>query len=386
MVYDVIVVGLGPAGATAAYELSRVGITVLAIEKEKLPRYKPCAGGLSLKVENVLSFPDWRDLIENTVYDLILSYKGEDTQRFHSARPLAYLVSRAQFDFYLAEKAKGAGAEIAQQERVIEIKEDSEAVEITTDKQTYQARYGISADGATSLLARTIYSSKNAHQRKSWVGLTAELQADMNKELESAVYIYFGSILLGYSWIFPKEERYVAGIVGLQKKMKQPRQVFTQFIDQQPMLKNTKLNKVFAHLVPIYQEHNELRYGSRILLAGDAAGLVDPFLGEGIYYALRSGQLAAQTIQKALTAQVQTLEEYEQRITVEIGKELHIAQWISNAVYRVPAVSYHLFKAEPMFFEIYRDVLAGEKRYSDLYAAVKTKVTSLFNAVPSPKS
>ena len=108
--YDVIVVGTGPAGATLAYELSSQGIAVLLLDKEKLPRYKTCAGGLTIKAAKLLSF-DISPVVESTINGLRFSYKfGHQGTRLCD-RPLIYTVMREKFDYFLVEKARDAGAE-----------------------------------------------------------------------------------------------------------------------------------------------------------------------------------------------------------------------------------------------------------------------------------
>ncbi|MFB3896758.1 MAG: NAD(P)/FAD-dependent oxidoreductase [bacterium] len=388
MMYDVIVIGLGPAGATAAYTLSKAGLQVLALEKQGLPRYKPCGGGITPKIKKILSFPDWEPLIENTIYDLILSFKGKDTQRFHAKQPLAYLISRDKFDFYLVEKALHAGTQIHASEPVIGISMKSDSIEIKTEKQTYLTKYLIGADGAPSFTAHTA-STTQKPKPIYWTGLTSEVNATLKKELEApidhAIYIYFGNIPSGYGWIFPKQNRYAIGIAGYQHKLKQPQRVFTRFLESQSMLEHIQLNKPAAHLIPVYQSNSPKLLDNRILLVGDAAGLVDPYLGEGIYYAIRSGQIAGQTIQDAITNNSPDLSAYTETIRTEFDEQFRIAQLICDAVYRVPAFSYHFFKSNPGFFDTYCRVLSGETGYTDLYTTAKLKVNAMFNFMQSQK-
>ncbi|MEK7268103.1 MAG: FAD-dependent monooxygenase, partial [Nitrospirota bacterium] len=130
--YDVLVVGMGPAGATAAYELSRAGMSVLALEKQMHPRYKVCGGGLSVRIDQILE-SDFKAVVEHTVYGIQFTYGGEEPFLIESPRPIAYMVMRDRFDHLLVEKARRAGAEVHEDERAVGFLQLPEGVEVITD-------------------------------------------------------------------------------------------------------------------------------------------------------------------------------------------------------------------------------------------------------------
>jgi flavin-dependent dehydrogenase len=109
--YDAIVVGLGPAGATAAYELSRAGLSVLAIDKHTHPRYKVCGGGLSVRIEQLLD-PAFKSVVEHTIFGIQFSYRGRDAVFIESPNPIAFMVMRDRFDHHLVQQARRVGTDI----------------------------------------------------------------------------------------------------------------------------------------------------------------------------------------------------------------------------------------------------------------------------------
>ena len=145
MTYDVIIAGLGPGGATAAYELALKGLNVLAFDKEKFPRYKPCGGCLSLKAEKILPF-DFKAVVEDTAYGAVFTFKSKRPVPIISQRPIGYNVSRDKFDNLLKEKASEAGAVVREGEKVLDIEECNDYVNIKTSGGSYKTKIFIITD------------------------------------------------------------------------------------------------------------------------------------------------------------------------------------------------------------------------------------------------
>ena len=144
--YDALVVGLGPAGATAAYDLSRAGLSVLAIDKHTHPRYKVCGGGLSVRIEQLLD-PGFKSVVEETIFGFQFLYRGEKSITIESPSPIAYMVMRDRFDHHLVQQARYVGTEIHQGEQSQSFRHLPDGVEMTTDRGCYHAKVLIGADG-----------------------------------------------------------------------------------------------------------------------------------------------------------------------------------------------------------------------------------------------
>ncbi|MCX9014526.1 MAG: geranylgeranyl reductase family protein [Candidatus Methanoperedens sp.] len=370
MKYDIIVAGLGPAGATAAYELSKKGFKVLALEKQKHPRYKPCGGGLTAKIENILE-PDFKSVVERTIYKVNFTFRGSGDTHIKSDHPVVYMVMRDVFDNFLVEKARASGAEIHEQEKVTHVEETKDNVLVTTEKNTYSASLLIGADGVNGIVARSVGLKP---KKKTAVLIEGEVnvkETAFNKLCDEILFD-FGSVPYGYGWIFPKANHLSLGVGGLKKKIKNPGPYYSEFLLNKNLLNEIESEHKFGYTVPLFNGRSKIT-SLRTMLAGDAAALVDSFLGEGIYYAVRSGQIAAEVSQEILNGN-NTIASYEERIAQEIFSELHYARKIDMVFYSFPKIGYNLLKKHPDFYEQIFDVVSGKAGYKQLWNKMKRKV------------
>ena len=149
--HDVIVVGAGPAGATLAYELGKRGIGVLVLEKEKLPRYKCCAGGVTSKAAKLLDF-DISEVAEDVIYEVSFTFNLGSSYLGQHSQPLMYTVMRDEFDYFLVMRAQQLGAVLMDGQKVTQIQVSGDWVEISTADNIFRSRLVVGADGALSLI------------------------------------------------------------------------------------------------------------------------------------------------------------------------------------------------------------------------------------------
>jgi geranylgeranyl reductase family protein len=367
---DAIVVGAGPGGATAAREAARRGLRVALFEQKTLPRYKPCGGCLSLKIDRILDL-DLRPVVERTVSGAIFTFEGLDELHVRSPLPVAYMVMRDRFDHFLTEHARQAGAEVHEAERVLSASESAEGVRITTGRGVHEARYLVGADGANGVVARSVGL---APRRRVAVCVEAEVATapTISATPGDEVRIELGAIPFGYGWVFPKGDHLSIGVGGLRDKIGNPRALYDEFLVDQDLVDAITEERRRGYIIPVFAGGREAIAGQRALLVGDAAALVDPFLGEGVYYAIRSGQLAALTIGEALAGREAGLASYPELIDGEIYREFRPARSLAFFLYAFPRAGYEILKRRGAFVERYFEVLRGEASYADLWRDLRS--------------
>lgn len=378
--YDVLVVGMGPAGATAAYELSRAGMSVLGLEKQMHPRYKVCGGGLSVRIDQILE-SDFKAVVEHTVYGIQFTYGGEEPFLIESPRPIAYMVMRDRFDHLLVEKARRAGAEVHEDERAVGFLQLPEGVEVITDRGRYRTKVLIGADGANSIVAQRLFPTRRLRRMPTLESEIGIGQAPVYPG-EGKILIDLGATACGYAWIFPKKERLSIGVAEFRGKAASPKGVFDRFVRDEKGLASMDVPQPVGHPLPLYSSGGGMApvglVRHRALLVGDAGHLVDPLFGEGIYYAVRSGQIAAASVLGSFRDQRRTLLDYELAVTREIYAEFRIASRVARIVYTFPRLCHRLMHRYQEVINLYYDVLRGRETYQTFFLKAKGVVKASF--------
>jgi geranylgeranyl reductase family protein len=374
--YDVIVVGGGPAGSTAALDLARGGWRVLLLEKDRLPRVKTCAGGLPRKSLAALGV-DTSEVHEAHIQRALVTYRARQPIEMTFDRPLGSTVMRANFDYKLAQAAVGAGVTLVEKSRVRQVSQTEYEVSVTTDRQVYRGRYLIGADSVNSTVAPALGLMPN---RRAAIAFEAELPVSPENlaRYRDTLVFDFGGVPYGYAWIFAKSDHLSVGAAVFHDQGdKRIRQHVIDYAVRAGLLApGQPLDcPCKGHPIPLGDGARTLHAG-RTLLAGDAAGLADPFLGEGIYYAIRSGQLAAQALHQALSPPPQhwgdggaasPLALYTETVNREMIADFAYARRFATWCYRLPRVAHWMFATRPRLRAALARTLEGESTWEELW-------------------
>ncbi len=370
--YDAIVVGLGPAGSTAAYEIARAGRAVLGLDRHRFPRYKVCGGAISARVDALLGGAH-RDTIEHTASAMTFRYCGQEAFTVGGGEPVVSCVMRDRFDAALVERAARAGACLHYDESAVSIAETPDGVQVVTPSATYRSRFLVGADGANSRVAKLL----NPAQSRSAYGLEAEIPMRGGAR---DVILEMGAVAGGYGWIFPKQGGMSIGIGGFRAADPQPKAAFDRFAALHSELRDTTGVAPVGCPIPVYAPGGRAAAG-RIGLVGDAARLVDPFFGEGIYYGILSGRRLGQTVVAQLDGGGADLGAYARWVEAHLAPEFAVADRLASIAYSYPRMWYEAMRAHPDVIGWFYDVLRGAITFQTLWARLRRNALRLAPAV-----
>jgi len=359
--YDCIIVGAGPAGGSAAYHLAKKGRSVLILEKESLPRYKPCGGGVSPQVAEWFDF-DFSPVISLKVSSLRFTWKMGDPvdANLENTEPI-WLVRRDHFDHFLVQKAQEQGAELRDKTEVKGIQWQGDRWQVNTADGAVEGRYLVAADGAKGMMANWL----GFKDRKRRLAGALEAEASAHITGPQAVHFEFGMVKNGYIWNFPKADGYSIGI-GTFRGGDQ-KQDFKAILAEYATLFgiDMKTTQQYGHPLCLWDGNQKL-HTQNALLVGESACVVDPMTAEGIRPSMFTGVKAAEAIDGAIAGNANALEEYTNIINTEWGEDMAWAQRLASVFYRVPGVAYKVGIKRPSASEKMAKVLCGELRYADV--------------------
>jgi geranylgeranyl reductase family protein len=368
---QVIVIGAGPAGATLAFELANRGIRTLVLERKILPRYKCCAGGLTVKAAQLLGI-DIDNLIEDVIYRAMVTFRGNNPFYGSSAVPFMYTVRRETFDHALVQRAQEAGAEVLQGVAARAIRITDLGVEVATAAGSFRSEFLVGADGPRSQVrkAMDIDVIKN---KALIVGLQTDVRVTQ-KELarwKSQIGIDIGRIRGGYGWVFPKSDHLSIGVGALADKARGLKNILAQYRDSLKLGQHTVL-RANAGLLPACIDTPVVSQ-DRAILIGDAAGLADPLSGEGLHNAILSARLGAAAIDRALNNSGVLQDDYRNALAVAIIPQMKIAHVFSKVLAQLPGQLFRVLNKNERIWPAWCHMLCGEIDY----ITIKNKIRSL---------
>ncbi|MFJ2055644.1 geranylgeranyl reductase family protein [Streptomyces sp. NPDC087908] len=295
-VWDVVVVGAGPGGASAAYAAAVAGRRVLLLEKSELPRYKTCGGGIIGPSRDCLP-PGFELPLQDRVHAVTFSLDGRFARTRRSRKMLFGLINRPEFDAQLVEHAQKAGAELRTGVTVTRVEQHGPAVPdrrtvavVLADGETVLARAVVGADGSASRIGAHV----GVKLGQVDLGLEAEIPVppSVAEDWKGRVLIDWGPMPGSYGWVFPKGDTLTVGVISARGEGAATKRYMEDFVARlglagfEPTISS-------GHLTRCRTDDSPLSRG-RVLVCGDAAGLLEPWTREGISYALRSGRLAGE--------------------------------------------------------------------------------------------
>jgi geranylgeranyl reductase family protein len=372
--YDVVVVGSGPAGTSAARVLAMHGLSVAMLEKERLPRHKVCGGGIVYRARDMLDVdiaPVVRSECRKVSMTLINSGASYTVSR---EVPIISMVMRADFDALLANKAGDAGAELLAGCHVDAADFHDDGVVLQTSRGAIRAGFVIAADGANSIMAR-LAGWKRLDRLAPAIECEFEVPASDYARLSDGARFDFDMPANGYGWVFPKGDHLGVGIGGFgggsgKVNLKRCLNEYLQWL-RLPLPEPEQLS---GYVIPLLPRQDGF-VCKRVFLTGDAAGLADPISAEGISNAIHTGMMAAKSIVDGEMDEKRSADLYEAAMARELLPELAAGRKLARIFYASQAIRAWLMRqhGERMVGEVTR-VIMGERRYTDYAEAFLNKL------------
>jgi geranylgeranyl reductase family protein len=356
--YDVIICGAGPAGCTTAYQLSGNGLKIAVLDKDIFPRDKICGDALSADVINQLYRID-SDLAEN--FQKFDKKKPSHGVRFYAPNgthldidfvnkahtdAAGFISKRSDFDnFYFNRVTSLKDIHIFQNHKIIDVKTQTDFVAVHTENCLFHSKIVIGADGANSVINRKL-SDNSFNKHHHCAGLRQYYENVTGFHPRDHIELHFYKDLLpGYFWMFPLPNNQANVGLGMlssevSKKKINLKKTLADLIENHPNIKDRfkdakPLENIQGFGLPIGSKKKQLS-GNRFLLLGDAANLIDPFTGEGIGNAIRSGRVASEHILDAFQQNkfdASFNKKYDKIIYQKMWKELRVSRSLQMLLY-----------------------------------------------------
>jgi geranylgeranyl reductase family protein len=337
--FDAIVVGGGPAGSATAIRLADAGASVLLVDRATFPRDKPCGGGLTTRAFKQCPV-DPTPVVEEEVDLVELRFRYRDEVVRQASQPVIRMTQRRRLDAFLVDAARGSGVDVREGVRSTL---DPETRTLTIGGERFQSRVVVGADGANGTTAKTLGLGDGIVHGVAYEGNVPYGVVTRERYARRAV-IELADIPGGYGWVFAKGDHVNVGVGAWQSEGPHIREHLTRVCEAHGIDEDA-LEHLRGHRLPLR------RPGTRIasedaLLVGDAAGLIDPVSGDGMYECFVSARLAAAAILDVLDGRSTSLAGYGTAVDAALGP-LHKASWkLKQALDRWPRASWRIARTQ----------------------------------------
>ncbi len=359
---DVIVIGAGAAGSTAAFHLAEAGIKVSLLEKNASTLIKPCGGGMASAVQDWFPF-DLKPVVDEVIQKVEFSWCLEDQviADLQDSTPF-WIVRRERLDSFLIEKAINAGAELFRPFEVSSLKKVERYWRITSkDGKELEAKAVVIADGSNSPWPKAFGLGPKAQHHAATTSVRLERRGTLK---EGTSRFDFGLVHHGFTWAFPLSGGVNIGVGTFIGNNQSDSQTVLEKV--LPSLGfDPKEGEKQESLLRVWNGHHSL-HGEGIIAIGDAASLCDPFLAEGLRPALISGCEAALSIKNWLKGDANDLSSYSSAMKRRWGNSMAWGKRIAQVFYRFPKVGYQLGVKRPTAPKRIAQILSGRIGYEEI--------------------
>ncbi len=337
-VWDAVIVGAGPAGCAAAYDLQAMGRRVLLLDRAQFPRPKACAGGLTRKAVRALRY-SIVPVIRRWVDSVDLERGEGRTVRVGRSAPVCAMTVREELDGFCLDRTRERGVEFQRAGDLKSFDRNQNEISLSfEDGQTLRSRFVIGADGVNSRVRAL--ATEGLWFRKGFA-VEANVPYKEGEENRFPLSFDFTPVERGYGWLFPRNDHVNVGLYVEATGERIGRTALDTYIDAR-CGPGRERSRAIGQFLGLGAAGYVPEPRARILLAGDAAGFVDPLTGEGIYGAIRSGQAAAAAVEAGLRGQDSGAAYL--KATDALRADLRVAEHAAARFYAEPARAWPLLR------------------------------------------
>ena len=361
MTSDVFIVGAGPAGAYLAYLLAKQNVDVVVADKASFPRTKVCGGGLSRKTTALLDF-DIEPVIQRHIRGAWLTYQNRDTIEAELDPPSGCSVLRSEFDNFILQQAISRGARFLPRCSFESAERDKDGIRIQTSAGEMSARYLVGADGVFSAVRKAFFPRDLVSYAPA-IEVLIPVGEQTMADFDDRMVFDFGGMPRGYGWIFPKKDHLNVGVYSMFPR-RSIRDDLKRFMSRYETLRAHDDVKILGHSIPT-QNREGIYAADRVLLLGDAAGFAESFYGEGIYFALKSAVLAAESFARTRGRHVER--EYSARIQSDLAPDLFYSDLNARLFYSSQRFGFYRMVRSKRCNYYFAELIGGRVSYRECF-------------------